>query len=233
MVVRAGRYPLAPAASIPAPPRCFPSVMPGPVPLLSRLADGRGRLGVGRVSPLPLGGRGRGRVSRRARTVAGFRPPPRWRRRTLRMAALAPPAWRPAPSPILSPQAGRGDLQPVLLRMRDAGRRSESRSDGTLRNPVESKPCTLSTKSEPDSNGLVPGIHAAVRRDAVEGDARNGSGHDGKSAGASLQRRSGRTRPRIPGTSPGTVRGDDKSSAVRGRRKCVHAAAPARLGASR
>ena len=38
--------------------------------------------------------------------------------------------------------------------------------------------------AEPDSNGLVPGIHAAALWEAVEGDARNKSGHDerGRSA---------------------------------------------------
>ena len=42
--------------------------------------------------------------------------------------------------------------------------------------------------------GLVPGIHAAAAREAVEGDARNKSGHDGKRAGIPRAQSPGKAR---------------------------------------
>ena len=97
---RAGRA--GPGGRARSPPTSRPLlVMPGLVPGISIGAiaaaemDARNKSGHdeggARFSPLPLGGRGRGRASRRGRAFAGLCPPPRRTRRTIRMAALAPP----------------------------------------------------------------------------------------------------------------------------------------------
>ncbi len=116
-------------------------VMAGLVPLLSGSAIRTKPIwGAADLSPLPPGGRGRGRASRRARTVAGLCPPPRRTRRTLRMAALAPPL-------PLARKRGEGDLQPAPPCMSPVRRRGYSRDGGSGTNTENCYPCIRSVVS--------------------------------------------------------------------------------------
>ena len=110
-------------ASQNGPSRRLHPVMPGLVPRLSgsaiRAKPIGGRLG---FPPLPLGGRGRGRASRRARTVAGASP-----------AGLAA-------GPLSHPLPASGERGFAAGATQDEGRRApipRSPFHRTLRNPVE------------------------------------------------------------------------------------------------
>ena len=99
--------------------------------------------------------------------------------------------WMAGTSPAMTMWGGGGHDVGGYRRGLRLGLLCEPRFDSIFRNPVESRPCTMSTQLKPDSNGLVPGIHVppsarplrahtAMPQDV---DARNKSRHDEKRGG--------------------------------------------------